>query len=341
MNNLGDREHLVLQTIITEYIQSSEPVGSRNVSKISPLNVSPATIRNIMGDLEEMGYIAQPHTSAGRIPTDLGYRYYIDHLVAADFIDPSREVKESLHFTSNNLPVLMQEFSRRLGSITGAVGFVATTKLDTDTVKLVELTRINKNTTIAVLVTKSGFTQNVLLPMDSSISDNELVHISNYLNEKLATISMSELGKQVRSEMEELRGVVEYLVEAERELLSHELYMEGTSNILNFPEFHDAHTLKRLLRTFEEKQILFDVLEKCTHSKGVQIFVGSEIGIEQIEELGLVTSSYELSAGVVGMIGVIGPKRMAYQKMIPVVNYSAQAINRILNQIYGGQVDDE
>jgi heat-inducible transcriptional repressor len=292
-----------------------------------------------MGDLEEKGYIVQPHTSAGRIPTDLGYRYYIDHLVAADFSELGVDVKESLKFNSHNVPILMQEFSRRLGDITGAVGFVSTSKLDTDSVKLVEFTRINKNTTIAVLVTKSGLTQNVLLPMDSSISDNELLHISNYLNEQLALMSMKDLGKQIRAEMEDVRKVFSHLVDAERELLAQEIYLEGTSNILNFPEFHNAQTLKKLLRTFEEKKLLFDVLEKCIQSKGVQIFVGSEIGADNIEELGLVTSTYE-QGDIVGMVGVIGPKRMQYPKMISVVNYSAQAINRILNQIYGGDLDE-
>jgi heat-inducible transcriptional repressor len=298
-----------------------------------------------MADLEEMGLLEQPHTSAGRIPTDLGYRYYIDHLVAMDMTEPEADIVDSLKFTSPNVPVLMQEFSRRLGNITGAVGFVATSKPDTEAVQLVEFTRLNKNTALAVLVTRSGFTHNVLLPMEQSVTDGEFIRMSNYLNDKLATMSIMDIGEHIRYEMdrsaEEVRDILSRLAKAEQELLAKEIYLEGASNILNFPEFHDTKKLRMLLRTFEEKKTLFDVIEKCTQNKGVQIFIGSEVGIGYVEELGVITSAYEGKGNIVGMVGVIGPKRMPYPKMISVVNYSALAISRILNQIYGGCSDYE
>jgi heat-inducible transcriptional repressor len=292
-----------------------------------------------MGDLEDKGYIEQPHTSAGRIPTDLGYRYYIDHIIAAEPTEPVEAgVEDSLRFRSPNVPVLMQEFSRRLGNITGAVGFVAASKPDTEAVQRIEFARLNKSTTLAVLVTRSGFTHNVLIPAEQSVTNSELTHMSNYLNDKLATMSITDIGKQTRSELD---NILLCLVEAEQKLLGREIYLEGASNILNFPEFHDAEKWKLLLRTFEEKKTLLEVIEKCTQNKGVQIFIGSEVGLDHIGELGMVASAYEGEGNIVGMVGVIGPKRMAYPKMISVVNYSALAISRILDQIYGGNFDDE
>ncbi len=347
MDFLGDREELVLHTIITEYIQNSEPVGSRNVSKVGPLRMSPATIRNIMGDLEDKGYLVQPHSSAGRVPTDLGYRYYIDHLVAIEKMqkDMEEHLHGSLNFSSPNLPALLQEFSRRLGEITGAVGFVVASDNDTQTVRQIEFTRLNRTAVLAIMITRAGFVQNVLLNVPPEITDSDLMRISNYLNDNLAHMSMAQLRSHLEAELNrgagEVKNIVARLIEMENSILPQGIFLEGASNILNFPEFQDAQKFKSLLRALEEKRTISEVLEKCMSNKGVQIFVGSEIGIGNIEELGLVTTSYEKEGNVVGMLGVIGPKRMPYPKMISVVEYSAKVITQMLEQLYGGYSEEE
>jgi heat-inducible transcriptional repressor len=336
--SLDERERQVLKTIITEYIHSIEPVGSRNVSKIGPLHLSPATIRNIMGDLEEKGYLEQPHASSGRIPTDLGYRYYIDHLVAyaADSVYV-RDIEESLDFSSSNITALMREFSKRLGAVTQAIGFVAAPKTDTAEVRHIEFTRVNKHAVLAILITGSGMVQNMLLQLD--LSDLELSDLSRFLNERLENMGLEALDDALRKEVDYdaavIREITSKLSDMERELSLDNIFLDGTANILNFPEFRDAHKLKSLLAALEEKKSLAEIVERFIHTKGVQVFVGSEVGLSYLSELGVVTSSFEKDGKIVGMLGVIGPKRMEYQKMVAVVNYSAQIITQLLEQLYG------
>lgn len=343
---LDERERLVLRTIISEYIQKSEPVGSRNVSKIGPLKMSPATIRNIMGELEEKGYLVQPHTSAGRIPTDLGYRYYIDHFVALENkgeTKAAKALKESLEFSATSVETMLSEFSKRLSNVTNSIGFVVVSRSDCSAVKHIEFTRLSKNSVLAIMISKAGFVQNTLLNIDVTVTESELVQMSNYLNAHLAKMSIEKLASliknELRNEKSELYDI--FIKLASMQDSTSGIFLEGASNMLNFPEFQDVSRLKGLLKTLEEKQALSDILERCMSNKGVQIFVGSEIGLGGIEEIGLVTKSYENDGNIVGMLGVIGPKRMEYSKVIPVVNYSSQVISHMLNDLYGGYSDDE
>ncbi|MDR2400257.1 MAG: heat-inducible transcriptional repressor HrcA [Deferribacteraceae bacterium] len=337
MGNLDEREEQVLETVITEYIHNSEPVGSRNVSKIGPLHLSPATIRNIMGDLEEKGYLEQLHASSGRVPTDLGYRYYIDHM-AVYTPDPVsvRDIEESLEFPSPNVRTLMKEFSKRLGAVTKAVGFVAAPRTDTAEVRHIEFTRINKHTVLAILITKSGIVQNMLLPLEDGLLLSEL---AAFLNGRLESMNLETLDAALRQEVDAdaavIREITSRLVDIEKEIAGDNIFLDGTANILNFPEFQDAQKLKGLLAALEEKKSFAEIVERFVHTKGVQVFVGSEVGISYLSETGVVTSSFEKDGKVIGMLGVIGPKRMEYQKMVAVVNYSAQLITQLLQQLYG------
>lgn len=342
---LEEREVLVLNTIITEYIHNREPVGSRNVSKIGPLKMSPATIRNIMGDLEEKGYLLQPHTSSGRIPTDMAYRYYADHLAVmetcgSEFADM---VHESLEFSSPNLPSMMKEFSKRIGMLTKSVGFVMAAKNDLSALSRIEFTRLNKSSVLAILISKSGFIQNVIIPVDTAANDSMLTRLSNYLNSKLPIMSVSELLKSIRSELNEstdqIYKILDKLAAMEKKIEPGGVFMDGAVNMLNFPEFSDTETLRALLNAFDEKKQLSDILEKCMHNRGVQIFVGREIGFG-IEELGVVASTYENDGNILGMVGVIGPKRMEYGKVMKVVTYSSQIIEKMIEQLHGGYSEE-
>lgn len=348
---LGDREKQVLYTIISEYIRNSEPVGSRNVSKIGPLRMSPATIRNIMGDLEEKGYLVQPHTSAGRVPTDRGYRYYIDHLVAVErSADIEDLLERNLIFNPSNVSSLVTEFSRRLGVLTNAVGFVVAASQETGTIKQVEFTRLTRGgAVLAILITKAGTVKNVLLNIPPTVSDSQLHNMGSYLTEQLAHMSVEELRRKLSADyaasMGELRATLAALIDIENLVFSAEMFeklfvLEGASNMVDRPEFPDAQRLRTILHALEEKKTISDVLERIMDTKGVQIFVGSEIGLENIDELGLVTSTYEKKGNVVGMLGVIGPKRMEYARVIPVVNYSSLLLTQMFSQLYGGYSDE-
>ncbi|GAB7140520.1 heat-inducible transcriptional repressor HrcA [Deferribacterales bacterium RsTz2092] len=347
---LGDRERIVLNTIINEHIHSSEPVGSRNVSKVGPLHMSPATIRNIMVDLEEKGYIAQPHTSAGRVPTDLGYRYYIDHLVRYDENKGNlkRELEESLAFRPKNVSTLVKEFSRRIGLATSSIGFVATSNKGVGTVKQIEFTRLMRGgvATLAILITKSGLVKNVLLSIPASVKDSELQQMSNYLTEQLANMSVLELKAKLVAEYEnsasQMKSVITALMDTDENVFAGEdgagsLVLDGALNVLNMPEFQDSEKVRTLLETLEEKKRLSEIFERSMGTKGVQIFIGSEMGVKGTEDLGIVTSTYEHDKHVIGMLGVIGPKRMNYTKAIPVVDYSSHMLADMFRELYGGE----
>jgi heat-inducible transcriptional repressor len=304
-----------------------------------------------MGDLEEKGYIIQPYTSAGRVPTDVGYRYYIDHLVAVERSSAMQEQLEPhLTFTSPNVSTLVTEFSRRLGVITNSIGFVMTASQDTTTVKHIEFTRLRQGgAVLAILVTKDGMVKNVLLNIPADVPDAHLHYMGAYLTEQLSQMSISQLRAKLAQDyansMGALHATLETLISIENVVFSEEMFerffvLEGASNMVDCPEFHDTQRLRAILRTIEEKKGIADVLERIINNKGVQIFVGSEIGLGDIDELGLVTSTYEKKGNVVGMLGVIGPKRMEYSRVIPVVGYSSHLLTQLLNQLYGGYSDD-
>lgn len=347
MRFLNEREELVLRTIIHEYAGTGEPVGSRNVSKVGPLKMSPATIRNIMSDLVDKGYIVQPHTSAGRVPTDSGYRYYIDKFVSMEALDPEfiENIRNELKFDPVNVMNLFRSFSKKLGDMTNSVGFVVSPKLNSMAMRHVEFVRLNKETALAVLVTKSGIVENILVPVDPSVSESELVRMGNFINENFSDKTMSDIRRELFDEMIEERGEIMTLVEKTREVsktifespvFDEEFIFDGTKNIIEMPELKNSGKLLEVLKTFEEKRKICGILDNCMKNDTVQIFVGSEIGIENIEEMGMVIKPYHRGGKIIGTMGVIGPKRMKYPQVVSIVDYSSRIISKMMNDYYGG-----
>lgn len=339
---LNEREESVLRIIIEEYIKTSEPVGSRFISKSGPLQLSAASIRNIMSDLEEKGYLTQPHTSAGRVPSDNGYRYYIDKLVV--FGSPDNDLISSLNegMQTTSVNSFFQHFSRRMGNLTNSVGFVVAPKLNSLNLKHIEFLEFNSYTVLAVIVTKSGIVQNIMLEMDKPIDKNELTRVSNYLNDSFEDKSLGEIKKHILDEMRDKKEHLDRLFEKAYELagrafaterFGHDIYLEGTSNVLDMPEFKDVQKIKELYRFFEEKHVISEIVDKCMTESGVQIFLGSEIGKEEINELGLVSKTYSRDGKVVGALGIIGPKRMSYPKVVSVVDCTSDIITKMLNRL--------
>lgn len=341
MDFLNQREELVLKAIIEEFVQSNEPVGSRLISKTGPLKLGAASIRNIMSDLEDKGYIIQPHTSAGRIPSDEGYRYYIDKLVSFDLSD--RAVMEQLKTdcSADNMNGLLKKVSDNLSRLTGSVGFVISPGLNTTLLKHIEFIRLSPTSVLAIIVAKTGIVHNVILELDPKVTDSELIQISNYLNTHFREKSLLELKTAIademrndKAQMDRLFGNVYKLAGAlfNKNELGQDVIVSGTSTILDMPEFSDVSRIKGLLAAFEEKKFIFDILDKCQNQQGVNIFVGSEIGKSEVSELGLVTKTYTRGGNVIGMLGIIGPKRMKYSSVVSVVDCSAELVSQIMGK---------
>lgn len=351
MRFLNEREELVLRTIIEEYVGTGEPVGSRNVSKLGPLKMSPATIRNIMSDLVEKGFIIQPHTSAGRIPTDSGYRYYIDKYVSMESISPEfiKSVQEIMKFDPVNVMALFRSFSKKLGDMTNSVGFIVSPRLNNLYMRHIEFVRLNKETVLAVLVTKSGIVENMLMPMGGSVTDSDLVRMGNFLNDKFADKNMTDIRRELFDSLIEDHGEIVTLMENARNVgkvifdspvFDEDFIFDGTKNIIDIPELKESGKLLEVLKTFDEKRNICKVLDDCMTNDSVRIFVGSEIGIKNIDDLGMVIKPYSRGGKIIGTLGVIGPKRMKYPQVVSIVDYSSQIMSRMMSDYYGGDNEE-
>ena len=347
MRFLNEREELVLRTIIDEYIDTSEPVGSRNVSKVGPLKMSPATIRNIMSDLVDKGFIVQPHTSAGRVPTDSGYRYYIEKLVEIQNISPDfmEDIQRQMSIDPLNVMNLFRHFSKKLGEMTHAVGFIVSPKMNNIALKHIEFVRINKETVLAVIVAKTGMVQNVFINVDSTITDNDLVRMANFINTNYEGLSLYEVQHMILQELHNEKGEIRSLLEQATKLsqqvfksgvFDEEFIFEGMKYIIDTPELRQNGRLIDVLQAFEEKHHLCSLLEGCMKEDSVQIFIGSEIGLDNTEDLGMVIKPYHRGGKIVGTMGVIGPKRMRYSNVVSIVDYSSKIISKMLNDFYEG-----
>lgn len=341
MSFLNEREELVLKTIIEEFVQSNEPVGSRFVSKAGPLKLGAASIRNIMSDLEDKGYIMQPHTSSGRIPSDEGYRYYIDKLITfnADKETMLSRLKENC--SADNVAGVLKKVSDNLGRLTRSVGFVISPKLNTMLLRHIEFVRLSATTVLAVVVARTGIVHNVMIEVPPMTTESDLTQVSNYLNAHFENKSLMEVKSKIVEEMKDDKRTMDQLFRKVSMMAEavfskgtdeSDIFMSSASGILDLPEFSDVNRLKGLLGTFEEKKFIFDILDKCQNEKGVNIFVGSEIGRDEVSELGLVTKTYSRGGNVIGMLGIIGPKRMRYSDVVSVVDCSADIVSDILGK---------
>lgn len=344
---LNEREKIVLKMIVEEYIRTSEPVGSRFVSKHSPLGLSPASIRNVMSDLEEKDMIKQTYVSSGRVPSDLGLRYYVDRLISIQPFDVE-ELNSVIGQRKLNIKSVFDTVTQKLGELTNSVGFVVSPKLNSSYLKHIEFIRLNRESILAIIVTRAGIVHNVILETDGDIRDNELVMMSNFLNQNFVNKSLSELKEALYQEMiddkDRISDIYNKMLNIGRATFEgvdddYEIVLHGINNIIAQPEFKkDLDTLKELLDIFESKKRMLNILNKLISRHGIKIFIGSEIGERVAEELGVVLTDYRRGDNIVGMLGVIGPKRMRYPQVLPIVDYTSKLITNILTEIGG---DDE
>jgi heat shock gene repressor HrcA len=325
MQQLDDRKLKILQAIIRNYLETGEPVGSRTISKYTDLNLSSATIRNEMSDLEELGYIIQPHTSAGRIPSDKGYRLYVDMLLQ-DKVQEVEDMREILIQKADRLENLLQQVAKLLAVNTQYTTLVTTPQYKKK-VKFIQLTEVDENQLLAVIVFERNIVKNKIINITTTLSKETLLKLNIIINTFLQGLDLGEITLPVISQMKDQAGdnrnlvndILDAIMQAVSEEDDFEMYTSGTTNILKYPELSDKEKVSDLLYTLEEKKVLSEFIQdkmEDEESRGIQVFIGDETPVESMKECSVVTATYEIEEGVYGKVGIIGPKRMDYQKVV-------------------------
>jgi len=337
---LDRRAQLLLKTLIERYIEEGQPVGSRTLSKYSGLDLSPATIRNVMSDLEELGFIASPHTSAGRVPTPAGYRFFVDTLLVAKELpsDARLQLEDQIH--PDNPQRVVQSASQLLSHLTQFAGVVMTPRRRAVTFKHLEFLHLSEKRVLLIVVTPEGDVQNRILFTERDYSAAELVEAANYVNQNYAGQSLEDVRSRLHGELREIRqdmvGLMSAALDASNRALSegNEQYVvTGERNLFAMRDLsQDVGRLKQLLEMFERKTSLLQILDLSLRGQGVQIFIGGESGVSAPDDVSVVTSPYQVDGEVVGTVGVIGPTRMAYDRVIPIVDITARLLSSALSK---------
>ena len=323
---LDERKTKILQAIIRNYLETGEPVGSRTISKYTDLNLSSATIRNEMADLEEMGYILQPHTSAGRVPSDMGYRFYVDAMMEAKEREVV-EMKEMLLERQDKMEQMLQQVAKVLARDTQYATLISAPQTHGSKVKFVQLSRVDQGQILAVIVAEGNVIKNNILNVREELSDETLLKLNILLNTNLTGLSIQDINLGMISAMKQQAGIhsaiVSEVIDAVAEAIKAEddleIYTSGTNNIFRYPELADQQKASELINTFEEKQLLGNLLQDSLSENpgtNIQVYIGDETSVKSMHDCSVVTATYELGEGMRGTIGIVGPKRMDYDRVI-------------------------
>jgi heat-inducible transcriptional repressor len=336
---LNERAQLLLKTLIERYIADGQPVGSRALSRVSGIDLSAASVRNVMADLEEMGFIASPHTSAGRVPTPRGYRFFVDTLLQLKPLDHGEihQLEGQLHTESRQR--LVASASHLLSDLTHFAGLVRTPRRAA-VFRHIEFVSLADKRILLIIVSPEGDVQNRVIVTSGSYSQSELIEASNILNQHYAGCAFDDIRQRIHAELKELRESMSQLmaaaVEAGSQALqdgAEDMVISGERNLL---QVHDLSgnmaSLRRLFELFDQKTSLLQLLDISSRAHGVQIFIGGESGLEPLAECSIVAARYEVDGKVVGTLGVIGPTRMAYERVIPIVDITARLLSSALSQ---------
>lgn len=323
--DLDERKQKILHAIIRTYLETGEPVGSRTISKCSDLKLSSATIRNEMSDLEEMGYIIQPHTSAGRIPSDKGYRLYVDHLMEEKDREFT-ELKELMIQRTDKLEQVLKQVVKVLASNTNYATMISAPQYHQNKLKFIQLSKVDEHQILAVIVAEGNVIRNKLIPLYEELDAETILKMNILLNTMLNGKTIAEINLQMISSMKEQAGihsniisdVVDAVAEAIHSDEGMEIYTGGATNIFRYPELSDNGKASELIQTLEEKQMLAELLTETQdkEEKGIQVYIGSESPIQSMKDCSVVTATYELGQGLQGTVGIIGPKRMDYENVM-------------------------
>lgn len=346
---LDDRKRRILQAIIDDYIDTAEPIGSRTIARKHELGLSSATIRNEMADLEEMGFLAQPHTSAGRIPSDKGYRLYVNELMKERVISTEEAdcIKQALEVRINEMNQLIRQASMIMSKITKYTSIAIAPQLKKSILKAVQVVPIQPGRALVIVVTSANVVRNSLIKIQENVTADLLIMLSNVLNSKLNGLTIDQIGNNILLEIEKELGIakeimipiIDGIVDSINNIDYSDVYLEGTTNILNFPEFMDIVKAKEFLNVLDEKEKIFKILNDKNASESIGVHIGTENDIQQIKDCSLVTATYSIGNVVLGTIGVIGPTRMEYAKVISSMNFLKRKLNEEILK-YIGDMDD-
>ena len=342
--DLDDRVTAILNAIVASYIDVAEPVGSRTLSKSLEFGLSPATIRNVMADLTELGFLNQPHASAGRVPTDKAYRYYVDSMVGGVSL-PSNikgRIDDVIRERGGSLEKTLEETTKLLAVLTHFTGVVAAPKVTTTRLKMMEFIRVSENRIFAVLITQSNMVYNKLIDVSEDLSQEFLNSVSRFLNEQFSECSLSEIRDQMLDslleEKEQYDQLLAHVVRLSKKAFDfteeRELYVEGQFNILS--EMEDLLSIQNLLQTLEEKISILDLLDSTLLDGGLNIFIGGENELEHLQGFTFITANYGNGPNMLGSIGVIGPRRMDYQRVVPIIDYTARKLSQSIEMRSAG-----
>lgn len=337
---LSERKIKILQAIIRNYLETGEPVGSRTISKYTDLNLSSATIRNEMSDLEEMGYILQPHTSAGRIPSDKGYRLYVDTMMEEKDRE-LEELKEMMLEREDKMDHLLKQVAKLLATNTNYATMISAPTIHANKIKFIQLSRVDINQLLAVVVVEGNVIKNNIIQISEDLDDETFLKLNILLNTHLNGLTLEEINLSMISAMKQQAGIHSAIVadvidaiaesiKAEEDL---EIYTSGANNIFKYPELSDQQKASELISTLEEKNMLTELVQDTLsdgNNTGIQVYIGDETPVQTMKDCSVVTATYELGEGMRGTIGIIGPKRMDYDKVVGTL----KTITHQLDELY-------
>lgn len=339
---LNERKTTILKTVIQNYLETGEPVGSRTISKCSGLTLSPATIRNEMSDLEEMGYIMQPHTSAGRIPSDKGYRFYVDQLMEAKEAEVA-DMKEQMLEKADKMEQILQQAAKVLASSTNYATMVTAPNYNRNRLKFIQLSQVDAKQLIVVVVLEGNIIKNEIITLSKEISNEALLSLNMLLNTNLNGVAIEEINLAMVAILKEKAGAHSEVVDEVLDIVANvirvdeslEVYTSGTTNVFKYPELRENDSAQEILSAFEEKQQLAQLVTQNVNTgeeSGIQVYIGNESSVDSMKDCSVVTATYKLSEDMQGVIGIVGPKRMDYDRVVNTIKTLKEELDHIYNK---------
>ena len=341
-HGLDDRKKVILHTIIKTYLETGEPVGSRTISKYTDLNLSSATIRNEMADLEDLGYIMQPHTSAGRIPSDKGYRWYVDQLMEEKEQEVT-EMREQMLQKADKMDQILKQAAKVLAANTNYATMISAPTYNRNKLKFIQLSQLDNNQIIAVIVMEGNIIKNKIVTVDEALDNQNLLKLNMLLNTTLTGMSVEQINLGMIARLKEQAGehseVISDVLDAVANTIQvdndMEIYTSGATNVFKYPELSDSQSAREIINAFEEKQLLHDIVIETLskeENKGIQVYIGNEAPVQNMKDCSVVTATYELGEGMQGTIGIIGPKRMDYENVMKTLKTLMNELDEIFHK---------
>ena len=339
---LDNRKKVILHTIIKTYLETGEPVGSRTISKYTDLNLSSATIRNEMADLEDLGYIMQPHTSAGRIPSDKGYRWYVDMLMEEKEQEVT-EMREQMLQKADKMDQILKQAAKVLATNTNYATMISAPAYNRNKLKFIQLSQVDEHQIIAVIVMEGNIIKNKIVTVEEALDNQTLLKLNMLLNTTLTGMAADQINLGMIARLKEQAGehseVISDVLDAVATTIQvdndMEIYTSGATNVFKYPELSDNQSAREIINAFEEKQLLQEIVVETLskeENKGIQVYIGNEAPIQNMKDCSVVTATYELGEGMQGTIGIIGPKRMDYENVMKTLKTLMNELDEIFHK---------